>query len=208
GHADVLAVTREVLVDGIVHHFPHEVVQGGTVVNVPDVHAGALAHRFEPLENRDVAGIVARRVLRRVFSRCGHFRVLCLSRRAGFPEPRGRGIGCWSRYGASGTSSALPVLCEPTRKHRLSIAISGPLRKQISAEIPPKTTYFRIPAGARSAASLAPPVSAFLEAFAGPSGVSIRAFAATLSLGRIPPRLAFGVTSRPRYPLRPRHHPP
>ena len=44
----------EVLVDGVVDGLPDQVVQTRAVVHVADVHAGALAHGLEPLENGDV----------------------------------------------------------------------------------------------------------------------------------------------------------
>jgi hypothetical protein len=50
--------TREVLVDAVVHGLPHQVVQGGPVVHIADVHAGPLADRLEALEHGDVRRIV------------------------------------------------------------------------------------------------------------------------------------------------------
>src|SRR5512147_2292730 len=50
-HEDVVAVTRQVLVHGIVHHLPNQVVQGRTIVNVPDIHPGTLSDGLEALEN-------------------------------------------------------------------------------------------------------------------------------------------------------------
>jgi hypothetical protein len=41
------------LVDGVVHHLIDHVVQAGAVVGVADVHARALAHRVQALENLD-----------------------------------------------------------------------------------------------------------------------------------------------------------
>src|SRR5581483_7774273 len=56
--ADVRAVAGERLVDRVVHHLEHEVME--TVGRgVPDVHRGALAHGLEALEDLDVAGGVA-----------------------------------------------------------------------------------------------------------------------------------------------------
>src|SRR5699024_1959907 len=60
GDLDVVAVAGQRLVHGVVHHLVDQVVQapftGGT-----DVHAGALANCFKPLENGDVAGVIASR---------------------------------------------------------------------------------------------------------------------------------------------------
>src|SRR5450755_2859678 len=52
-HIHLRAVATEVLVDSIVYSFPHEVVKPGAIMNVSDVHPGALAHRLEPLQDRD-----------------------------------------------------------------------------------------------------------------------------------------------------------
>ncbi len=52
------AVASEVLVDAVVDRFPDEVVQAGSIVNVADVHAGALANGLESLQDGDVAGAV------------------------------------------------------------------------------------------------------------------------------------------------------
>ena len=68
----VRAEPGEVLVDGVVDHLPHEVVQARTVVRVADVHAGALANGLEAFEHLDgvllvprEAGGVRRRAWRR-----------------------------------------------------------------------------------------------------------------------------------------------
>jgi hypothetical protein len=55
---DVVAVARQRLVDGVVHHLEHHVVQARAVGRVADVHAGALAHGIEPLEDLDARRIV------------------------------------------------------------------------------------------------------------------------------------------------------
>ena len=54
---DVVAVARERLVDGVVDDLVDQVVQAA-LAGRADVHAGALADRLEPLENRDRAGVV------------------------------------------------------------------------------------------------------------------------------------------------------
>src|ERR1044071_672390 len=43
------------LVDRVVHTLPHQVVERRAVMNVPDVHAGALAHGLQAFEHGDVA---------------------------------------------------------------------------------------------------------------------------------------------------------
>ena len=51
------------LVDGVVHHFPDHVMKTGNVIDVTDVHPGALTHRVPSLEDLDVFGGVARSVM-------------------------------------------------------------------------------------------------------------------------------------------------
>jgi hypothetical protein len=57
-HVDPIAMAGQVLVDGVVDAFPHQVMQRRAVVNVPDVHAGPFAHRLESLEYGDIFGPV------------------------------------------------------------------------------------------------------------------------------------------------------
>ena len=52
---DVVAEARQRLVDRVVDDLEHEVVQAGAVGGVADVHAGALPHRFQALEDLDRA---------------------------------------------------------------------------------------------------------------------------------------------------------
>ena len=62
----------ERFVDGVVEHFEHHVVQAGAVGRVADVHAGALAHRVQALEDLDAGGIVVASVgLRIAAGACG-----------------------------------------------------------------------------------------------------------------------------------------
>src|SRR4051794_14327470 len=59
---DRARVAGERLVDGVVHNLVHEVVQAAHPGG-PDVHAGALADRFETLEDGDVLSVVGPAVL-------------------------------------------------------------------------------------------------------------------------------------------------
>jgi len=54
---DAVAVPRHRLVDSIVDHLPHQVVEPRRPRR-PDVHAGALADRVQTLQHRDVGGVV------------------------------------------------------------------------------------------------------------------------------------------------------
>ena len=56
----MIAITGQSFVDRIVDDFEHHVVETGAVVGITDVHARALAYRFEALEYLDVARIVGR----------------------------------------------------------------------------------------------------------------------------------------------------
>ena len=78
GDDDVIAMPGQGLVDGVVDHLEHQVVQAGAVGRVADVHAGALAHRFQTFQDLDRAFAVAgvrgcglREILGRVL-RFGH----------------------------------------------------------------------------------------------------------------------------------------
>jgi hypothetical protein len=57
-HFDVIAVPGQRLVDGVVHHLEHHMVQPGAIIGVADVHAGPFTDRFQPLQDLDAAGIV------------------------------------------------------------------------------------------------------------------------------------------------------
>ena len=59
GDQNVVAVPRQRFVDGVVHHLEHQVVQAGAVTGVANVHAGALAHRFQAFEDLDRAFTVS-----------------------------------------------------------------------------------------------------------------------------------------------------
>jgi hypothetical protein len=59
GDHDVIAVPGQRFVDGVVHHLEHQVVQAGAVARVADVHAGALAHGFQPFQDLDGTFAVA-----------------------------------------------------------------------------------------------------------------------------------------------------
>ncbi len=58
GDQDLVAEFRERLVHRVVHHLEHHVVQAGAVGGVADVHARALAHRLQALQDLDAVGVV------------------------------------------------------------------------------------------------------------------------------------------------------
>jgi hypothetical protein len=49
-------VASQRLVDGVVDDLVDHVVQARAVIGVADIHAGALAHRLQALENLDAGG--------------------------------------------------------------------------------------------------------------------------------------------------------
>ena len=53
GDYDVVAVTGQRFVDGVVHDFEHQVVQAGAVRGVADVHARSLAYGFQAFQDLD-----------------------------------------------------------------------------------------------------------------------------------------------------------
>ena len=55
---DVIAMTRQRLVYGVVHQFLNHVVQASAVLGVAYVHAGPLTNRVQPSQHLDVAGII------------------------------------------------------------------------------------------------------------------------------------------------------
>ena len=57
---DLGGVAGEGLVDRVVDHLEHHVVQAGAVVHVADVHARTLAHGLQTAQNGDLAGVVGR----------------------------------------------------------------------------------------------------------------------------------------------------
>jgi hypothetical protein len=57
-HLDVIAISRQCFVDCVVDDFKHHVMQAGSIAGIADVHTGALANRFQPLEDLDAVGVV------------------------------------------------------------------------------------------------------------------------------------------------------
>ena len=60
-HVHPGAVPTEVLVDRVVDHLPHQVVEARPVVHVADVHPGPLSNGFEALEDGDARAVVVGR---------------------------------------------------------------------------------------------------------------------------------------------------
>jgi len=57
-HLDPRAMARQGLVDGVVHHFIHAMVQAA-LERVPDVHCRPFPDRFQPFQNLDFRPVVA-----------------------------------------------------------------------------------------------------------------------------------------------------
>ena len=79
GDLDTVAESGQSLVDGVVHHLPHEVVQSA-LAGGPDVHTGSLAYGFEPFQNGDRTAVIGR-VVSRLLRRCRCCRYSRLARR-------------------------------------------------------------------------------------------------------------------------------
>ena len=58
GDDDVVAVTSQGFVDGIVDDFENHVMQAGTVLGITDVHARSFADGFQTFKDLDAAGTV------------------------------------------------------------------------------------------------------------------------------------------------------
>jgi len=56
-HLDAGGVTGHRLVHRVIEDLGHQMVQRA-LVGAADIHAGAFAHRLEPLEHLDVRGVV------------------------------------------------------------------------------------------------------------------------------------------------------
>ncbi len=54
---DVVAVTCQSLIDGVIHDLVHQMVQAA-LTGGADIHTGALAHRLQTLQDLDLAGVV------------------------------------------------------------------------------------------------------------------------------------------------------
>ena len=56
-HLDRIAEPLEMLIDGVLHHFFHEMMQAGGA-GAPDVHGGPLANAFESLQDLDILRVI------------------------------------------------------------------------------------------------------------------------------------------------------
>ena len=59
GDYDIVAMSGQCFVNGVVHDFEHHVMQAGAVGGIADVHARAFAHGLQTLELLDARFIVA-----------------------------------------------------------------------------------------------------------------------------------------------------
>ena len=57
GHLQVVAVTRQMFVHGIVEHLAHAMVQGA-LVGAANIHAGLLANGLQPFELAQLGGVI------------------------------------------------------------------------------------------------------------------------------------------------------
>jgi len=89
---DVVAEAGERLVDGVVEHLEHHVVEPGAVRRVTDVHSGALADGVEPLQHLDAARIVVFAVVRGLWCCLSHRGFRQYSPQHARRRPRGQAL--------------------------------------------------------------------------------------------------------------------
>ncbi len=113
-HLDAVAVAGQRLVDGVVHDLPHQVVQAA-LAGGADVHARALAHRLEALEDLDRAGVVGAGLDRVALENAGRDHVRergagpgWLDWSAATAAGLGRTLRRWSRRPRSSSSAVRP----------------------------------------------------------------------------------------------------
>ncbi len=53
-NVDFIAMACQRLIDGIIDHLEHHVMQSGAIIGVTDIHTGTLAHRIKPFQNLDI----------------------------------------------------------------------------------------------------------------------------------------------------------
>jgi len=52
-HGHIVGMTRQNLVNSVVHDLIDHMVQTGPIIRIADIHAGAFTHSFQALENLD-----------------------------------------------------------------------------------------------------------------------------------------------------------
>src|SRR5690606_13401600 len=57
-HIHLITVASQGFVDGVVHHFEHHVMQTGTVVGIPEVHARTFAGGIQPFQDLNPRRVV------------------------------------------------------------------------------------------------------------------------------------------------------
>ena len=60
GDADLGAIAGQGLIDRVIHHLEHQVMQAGAIVGIADVHAGTLAYGVQPFQDRNARRCVGR----------------------------------------------------------------------------------------------------------------------------------------------------
>ena len=61
-HQHQVTMTGQGFIDGVIDHLIDHVMQTGSVIGIPDIHARSLAHRFQALQDLDGFGTVFFRV--------------------------------------------------------------------------------------------------------------------------------------------------
>ncbi|CAI8198419.1 MAG: Uncharacterised protein [Alphaproteobacteria bacterium] len=71
-HRNLIAMTGQSLINGIIDHLIDHMVQAGAVIRIANIHARALAHRFQPFQDLNGRStiIAVLRVARLIIFRC------------------------------------------------------------------------------------------------------------------------------------------
>ncbi len=117
GHCNVVGVAGQRLVDRVVDHLEHHVVQTGTVMHVTDVHAGTLADSLQAFQGRNAVGVVVAVVCRGVLfvAHCA-CRRLRRSATAWSGVPRMKGFQP-ELYQPGSSGPGVPTMAQPRSVH-------------------------------------------------------------------------------------------
>ncbi len=131
--ADLGRISRQRLVDGVVHHLVDHVVQTRAVIGVADVHAGPLAHGVETPQDLDRVGPVA-------LGAIGLFRRFCAHVRQ---RPLGGCVVAWktSKNRPQKHAKRLRHIGKKSYFYQIVAAENGarPATRQEAATLPPST---------------------------------------------------------------------
>jgi hypothetical protein len=58
GDVNIVAVSGQSFVNGVIHHLKHHVMQAGAIIGITDIHPRALSNGVKPFENLDIFGAI------------------------------------------------------------------------------------------------------------------------------------------------------